>query len=159
MPAAPSDAAVLIAPSSAPPGRRQLALDQPARRGDVVSTRELIVRGRVARTVGEVRIMLESRGGKPVAMAAIDPTGGGHGGWIPFESRFRLEMPRPAGDMTLFIIAVDGNGIPIDAVRRRFSIGAFIDIPAVIERGRGRSNGEDGLMGGIPFGTNVLPRT
>ena len=157
--AAPSAAAVVTSSSSAPVGRRQLALDQPARRGDVVTTRELIVRGRVARTAGEVRIMLESRGGKPVATAAIDPIGYGHGDWIPFESRFRLEMPRPAGDMTLFIVAVDGAGIPIDAVRRRFTIGAIIDISAVTGGRRSRSNGEDGLMGGIPFGTNVLPGT
>ena len=155
-PARPSGAAVVTPPSSAPVGRRQLALDQPARRGDIVTTRELIVRGRVAQTAGEVRIMLESRGGKPVATADIDPIGYGHGEWIPFESRFRLEMPRPAGDMTLFIVAVDGDGIPIDALRRRFTIGAIIEIPAV---GRSRSNGEDGLMGGIPFGTNVLPGT
>ncbi len=124
-----------------------------------MTTRDLIVRGRVARTAGEVRIMLESRGGKPVATAAIDPTGGGHGGWIPFESRFRLEMPRPAGDMTLFVIAVDRDGIPIDALRRRFTIGEFIDITAVPDGRRSRSSGEDGLMGGIPFGTNVPPPT
>jgi hypothetical protein len=140
-------------------GPRQVRLDQPARRGDVVTTRELIVRGRVARSAGEVRIMLESSGGKPIAAAALDPTGFGHGDWIPFESRFQLAVPRPGGDMTLFIIAVDGDGIPIDAVRRRFTVGAIIDIPADTAARRSRSHGEDGLMGGIPFGTNVLPPT
>jgi len=105
--------------------------------------------------------MLESSGGKPIAAAAIDPTGHGHGDWIPFESRFRLAIPRPGGDMTLFIIAVDGDGIPIDAIRRRFTIGAIVDIPARLRSdpsgdGFSRSNGEDGLMGGIPFGTNFL---
>jgi hypothetical protein len=141
-------------PSGPPVGQRHLALDQPARRDDVVTTRELIVRGRVARSAGLVRIILESRGGKPIATAAIDPTGGGHGDWIPFESRFQLAFPRPGGDMILFLIAVDENGIPIDAIRRRFSMGAIIDIPGTGSR-RG-SNGEDGLMGGIPFGTNFL---
>jgi hypothetical protein len=146
-------AAIVSLPSSPLVGRRQLALDQPARRGDVVTTLELIVRGRVARTAGEVRIMLESSGGKPVAAAAVDPTG--HGDWIPFESRFRLATPRPGGDMTLFIVAVDGDGIPIDAIRRRFTIGAIVDLPAR-QNARSGSNGEDGLMGGIPFGTNFL---
>lgn len=148
--------AAVISPSSSPVGRRQLALDQPARRGDVVTTRALIVRGRVSRTAGEVRIILESSGGKPIAAAAIDPTGYGHGDWIPFESRFRLAIPRPGGDMTLFIIAVDGEGIPIDAIRRRFTIGAIIDIPAGPSsrtgKGRSGSNGEDGLMGGSRSG-------
>jgi hypothetical protein len=126
-----------------------------------VTTRELIVRGRVARSASQVRIILESRGGKPIATAAIDPTGFGHGDWIPFESRFRLAFPRPGGDLTLFLIAIDENGIPIDAIRRRFTVGAILDIPAGGEStgrwvGRSGSNGEDGLMGGIPFGTNVL---
>jgi hypothetical protein len=112
------------------------------------------VRGRVARSAGLVRIILESRGGKPIATAAIDPTGGGHGDSIPVESRFQLPFPRPSGDMILFLIAVDENGIPIDAIRRRFSMGAIIDVPGIGRRHG--SNGEDGLMGGIPFGTNFL---
>jgi hypothetical protein len=160
-PSGPPGAAAVSSPSRPPVGLRHIALDQPARRGEVVTTRELIVRGRVARTAGNVRIILESSGGKPIAAAAIDPTGHGHGDWIPFESRFRLATPRPGGDMTLFVVAVDGDGIPIDAIRRRFTIGAIVDIPAVVRSsgprdGRSRSNGEDGLMGGIPFGTNFL---
>ena len=54
--------------------------------------------------------------------------------------------------MILFLIAVDENGIPIDAIRRRFSMGAIIDLPGT--RSRRGSKGEDGVMGGIPFGTN-----
>ena len=130
-PSIESRAAAVAAPSaSAAPTQRQIALDQPARRGEVITTRELIVRGRVARGVGGVRIMLESSNGKPLAIAAVDPTGFGHGGWIPFESRFRLTTPRPGGEMLLFLVAVDGDGIPIDAIRRRFTIGAIVEIPA-----------------------------
>jgi hypothetical protein len=120
----------VVGPSASPPSPRALRLDLPARRGEVVTTRELVVRGRVARDAGEVRIMLESSGGKPVATAAVDPTGSGRGGWVPFESRFRLSMPRPGGDMLLFVVAVDRDGIPIDAVRRRFSVGAIVEVPA-----------------------------
>lgn len=94
-----------------------------------MTTRELIVRGRVARSITEVRIILESRGGKPIAAATIDPTDLGRGDWIPFESRFRLAFPRPGGDLTLFLIAVDENGIPLDALRRRFTMGAIVEIP------------------------------
>ena len=124
-------AALEIAPSSVSPApiQRQIALDQPARRGEVITTRELIVRGRVARSAGQVRIMLESSNGKPLAIAAVDPTGYGHGGWIPFESRFRISMPRPGGDMLVFVVALDSDGIPIDAMRRRFKVGAIVEIP------------------------------
>ena len=145
---------------SAAPIQRQIALDQPARRGEVITTRELIVRGRVARSAGQVRIMLESSNGKPMAIAAVDPTGFGHGGWIPFESRFRISTPRPGGDMLVFVVALDADGIPIDAVRRRFTVGAIVEIPARIGQPDPRpeprrARGEDGIMGGIPFGTNT----
>ena len=130
-PTGPPHAAIVSSPpaSDPPVGQRHLTLDLPARRGDVVTTRELIVRGRVTRSIGEVRIILESRGGKPIAAATIDPTDFGHEAWIPFESRFRLAFPRPGGDMVVFLIAVDAQGIPIDAIRRRFTMGAIVDIP------------------------------
>ncbi len=153
--------ATAIPSPSARVAQRQVALDLPARRGEVVTTRELIVRGRVAIAAGEVRIMLESSNGKPIATAAVDPTGFGHDGWVPFESRFRLTTPRPGGEMVLFIVAVDGDGVPIDAIRRRFTVGAIVEIPVPAGRTSGGSgerptHGEDGLMGGLPFGTNML---
>ena len=113
-----------------PPMRRTraLRLDEPSRSGVVVTTQELIVRGRVAQDVGEVRIMLESSGGKPIASSAIDPTGHPRAGFVPFEARFRLSKPRPGGTMVLFVVAVDPDGIPIDGVRRRFTVGAVVDV-------------------------------
>jgi hypothetical protein len=109
---------------------RSIRLDQPARRGQVITTREIVIRGRVAETAGEVRIILESSSGKPIATLAIDPIGMPRNGMIPFESRFRLSTQRPAGSMVVSVVAVDPSGLPIDAVRRRFELGAVIDIPA-----------------------------
>ena len=116
-------------PAASRPIPRSLVLDEPARSGAVVTTRKLIVRGRVAATAGEVRIMLESSGGKPLATAAIDPTGHARAGFISFEATFRLSKPRPGGSMMLFVVAVDGAGIPIDGIRRRFTVGAVVEVP------------------------------
>ncbi len=125
------------------------------------TTREVVVRGRVARSLGDVRIVLQSQNGSKIASASIDPTGGGHGGWVPFESRFRL-APDDQGERPAFIVAVDAGGSPIDPVRHPFGDRAYVFIPAslgpAIEPTRSiHTTGEDGAMGGIPFGTNFLP--
>ena len=75
--------------------------------------------------------MLESSGGKPIATAGVDPTGhrGATGCGSRSRARFRLPTPRPGGAMVLFVVAVDGDGIPIDGVRRRFTVGAIVEIP------------------------------
>ena len=124
------------------------------------TTREVVVRGRVAVTLGDVRIVLQSRAGTEIASASIDPTGHGHADWVPFESRFRLAGDGE-GEQPAFIVAVDGDGRPIDDVRHPFSVGRYLFIPAssgpaMEPATRSRRIGEDGLMGGIPFGTNVL---
>jgi hypothetical protein len=123
--------------------------------------REVVVRGRVAEELGAVRIVLQSQSGSEVASASIDPTGHGHGGWVPFESRFRVG-PDDEGTQPAFIVAVDAGGTPIDAVRHPFSVRTYLFIPAslgpAIEPTRSiHTTGEDGVMGGIPFGTNFLP--
>ncbi len=152
-------AAPSVTPGARPSGPRSLRLDQPARRDELVTSREIVIRGRVARGVGQVWIMLESRGGKPIATNAIDPTGMPRGDMIPFESRFQVAMSRPAGSMMVVVVAIGADGLPVDAIRRRFELGAIVDIPARVATGivsGSGSRGEDGVMGGIPFGTNFL---
>lgn len=135
---------------------------RPTSRPVPVATREVVVRGRVAEALGDVRIVLEWADGSRIASAPVDPTGHGHGDWIPFEARFRLRPPPPGGAWPSFIIAVDGAGEPIDTTRYPFTVRSYVYIPAssgpAIRSGDGptrRAIGEDGLMGGIPFGTNV----
>jgi hypothetical protein len=136
-----------VSPSAAPPGAVE------------IGPREVVVRGRVSEALGDVRIMLQSSTGQPIATAAIDPTGGGHADWIPFESRFRLSLPAQGGEWPAFIVAVDRDGTPIEPFRHRFSNRAYVSIPsatgpAVGGRPDVKRHGEDGVMGGIPFGTN-----
>lgn len=126
-----------------------------------VATREVVVRGRVAAALGEVRIVLQSHAGAEVASASIDPTGHGHADWVPFESRFLLS-PDDQGDWPAYIVAVDGGGIAIESARYPFNVRTYLFIPAssgpaIPRLGPIHTTGEDGLMGGIPFGTNFLP--
>ncbi|MGP1674203.1 MAG: hypothetical protein ACTS8Z_03180, partial [Candidatus Limnocylindrales bacterium] len=89
---------------------RALRLDEPSHSGVVVTTQELIVRGRVDQDAGEVRIMLESSGGKPIASSAIDPTGHPRAGFVPFEARFCDEPDRePADDSGLVFSGGEGS--------------------------------------------------
>jgi hypothetical protein len=122
--------------------------------------REVVVRGRVAETLGDVRIVLQSQTGMQIASAALDPTGHGHADWVPFESRFSV-APDAEGRWPAFIVAVDAAGRPIEPVRHPFNLAAYLFIPAssgpALERAHPmHTTGEDGLMGGIPFGTNFL---
>jgi hypothetical protein len=124
----------------------------------VGTTREVVVRGRVAATLGDVRITLQSRTGMQIASAALDPTGHGHADWVPFESRFSV-APDDEGRWPAFIVAVDAAGRPIEPVRHPFSVATYLFIPAssgpaLDATDSMHTTGEDGLMGGIPFGTN-----
>jgi hypothetical protein len=124
-------------------------------------TREVVVRGRVAATLGDVRVVLQSQSGVQIASAALDPTGHGHADWVPFESRFSV-TPDDEGRWPAFIVVVDAAGRPIEPVRHPFNVATYLFIPAssgpALERTHSmHTTGEDGLMGGIPFGTNFLP--
>jgi hypothetical protein len=129
-----------------------------------VSTREVVVRGRVPESLGVVRIVLQAASGEAIATAPLDPTGHGHGAWVPFESRFSLTPPPPGGAWPSFIVAVDAAGRPIDETRHPFTVRSYVYIPEETgpripagAAGTLHTTGEDGLMGGIPFGTNFLP--
>jgi hypothetical protein len=105
-----------------------LWVDRPARRDDVVATYEVIVQGRVSSSVDEVWVALESTSGKPLAMRTLDASGRVQDGTVAFESRIPLSMPRPAGALILMVVAVGTDGVPIEAIRRRFQLGAIADI-------------------------------
>jgi hypothetical protein len=131
------------------------------REAPAVEPREVVVRGRASAALGDIRIVLQSRAGAEVASASIDPTGHGHADWVPFESRFLL-APDDQGEWPAYIVAVNGDGVPIESARYPFNVRSYLFIPAssgpaVTRVGPIHTTGEDGVMGGIPFGTNFLP--
>jgi hypothetical protein len=131
--AVPSAVALASATSATPAGpdaaaEQALWVDRPARRDDVVATPEVIVQGRVSSSVDEVWVALESTSGKPLAMRTLDASGRTQDGTVAFESRIPLSMPRPAGPLILMVVAVGTDGVPIEAIRRRFQLGAIADL-------------------------------
>ena len=106
---------------------RSIRIDQPAQRDEVVRTREIVVRGQVREGVSQVWITLES-GGRPIATGSLDPTGMPRNNLIPFETRFTVDRPRPAGPLFVMVVAIDADGVPIDAMRRRFMLGEWLDL-------------------------------
>jgi hypothetical protein len=125
----PRAAAIALAPrvEAARAASTSLWLDVPAHRDVLVTSPQVIVRGRTSSAITTLWIVMESSNGKPVAARTIDVSGTPRDGQIPFESRFRLSMPRPAGRLTVMVVAVGSDGVPVDAVRRRFQLGAVVD--------------------------------
>ena len=107
---------------------RSIVIDLPSRSGEEITSRQLVVHGRVAQGIGEVRLVLETRGGKVLATETLDVTGLSRQGMLPFVSTFDLSNPRPGGSLVLFVVAVDPGGVPLDAIRRRFVVGAVRDL-------------------------------
>lgn len=141
-------------------GERQVVVLSPAVQGAVITTRELIVRGYVRSSAGPVKIVVESSGSKVVAVRTVQPRGASSasdpGDRSHFSATFPLSNPRPGGRMVVQVIAYDMTGMPLDSLRRRITIGAFIDPGTAGLPGR-PALGEDGLIGGIPFDTNWSP--
>jgi hypothetical protein len=72
--------------------------------------RHLTVRGWVARTVGDLRLMVTSSTREPLATSAIDPIGGPRNGMVPFEATFRI--PGVSPETELFVVPTDPTGHP-----------------------------------------------
>ena len=62
--------------------------------------------------------------------------------------------PRPAGPAVVQIVAYDASGRAMAVLLRPVNIGALVD-PSYRDLIARPPTGEDGLMGGIPFGTNL----
>jgi hypothetical protein len=105
-------------------------LDFPSRSGQEITSRQLIVHGRIAEGVRDVRLILETSAGKLLATGEVDPTGLPRLGMIPFVTTFEVSNPRPGRSLVLYVVPVDGDGVPLDAERLRFVIGVMVDIPA-----------------------------
>ena len=125
---------------------------------------ELVVRGRVARAAGPVEVRLQTATGRAIAVLPVDPTGHGHGAWIPFESRFQVARAARERDGTLYVLAVDAAGRALGPGAQPFSGSLFLDLEAQVAEvaprttPEKRSVGNDGLMGGIVFSVPIAER-
>ena len=95
---------------------------------DPARPRALLVRGWVARSIGDLHVMVASATLEPIAIAAIDPTGMPRNGMVPFEAIFQL--PRAAAEVgrDLYVVPVDGTGFPIARAETRRVEGSIVEL-------------------------------
>ncbi len=139
---APLDAAALATVASHPEsqlaqpglgaGRGVVVLTSPRRGVDVTSER-LAVEGFLRIEAAAVRLSLEVRHEKvsqTVLIDLADPDGGIRPDRRPtFRHEFELPFIRPAGEMTLQVIAYGADGVPIAGGRYPVQIGPVLAIP------------------------------
>ena len=90
--------------------------------------RDLLVRGWVARDIGDLHVMVATATLEPIAIAAIDPTGKPRNGMVPFEAAFRLPRSAAEADGDLYVVPVDGTGWPIARAETRRVEGAIVEL-------------------------------
>jgi hypothetical protein len=135
------------APSVARPPA--IVLDMPGRVGAVVDTAGVVIRGRVPDDAGRLQILLQTTADAPIVVVTAQPMSAARTGWPTSPSMFDVEVPlpepRPIGPALIQIVSYDQRGRARDVLLRRIVIG---------ERTRRPTLGEDGLVGGIVFGTS-----
>jgi hypothetical protein len=134
-----------------------IVLDSPGTINQLITTRDLVVRGHLQEGTGRVQVLLQSRGAEPIVVRTVEPLilPDRRGRVLPpqFVVTLPLPDPRPSGPAVVQIVAYDGTGRARDVLLRPIQIGALLD-PTYGDGSRRPPTGEDGLMGGITSGTN-----
>jgi hypothetical protein len=133
-----------------------ILLDWPATPTSVVTTRDMVVRGHVPEDSGPVVVMLESRSPERMIVVTVNPTrlpARDIRGMSAFRATLTVPDPRPTGPAVVHVIAFDAGGDATEVLLRTIQIGAVVD-PTYGDGSARPPTGEDGLMGGIPYGTN-----
>lgn len=150
------------APSAPPPSTSPLIiLEHPAVDLEVITTRDLVVRGHLDGGTGPVRVALDVGSARPLAVKTVGPM------TVPWDDdrdlrpSFTVTLPiagpRPGGTMVVQVVAYDFEGVPQDVLRRRVRIGS-IGAPEWSRDGRRertRRLGDDGLVGAIHLSPGV----
>ena len=95
---------------------------------DPARPRELLVRGWVARRIGDLHVMVASATLERIAIAAIDPTGMPRNGMVPFEAVVQLPRVAAEADRELYVVPVDGTGFPIARAETRRVEGSIVEL-------------------------------
>jgi hypothetical protein len=115
----------------------RLTMTLPSARNVAVATRTVEVAGTLVGGAGRVVVTLESRRSHLLESRTFVVLDG------RFHVSFDLPNPRPGGRMWVSVVLLGPAGLPLEAIRRPFLSGALVP----------RTLGEDGLVGGIVFGT------
>ena len=116
---------VLVHGRSADAAPHLIVLESPATQLEVLTTRELVVRGHLVSGTGPVLVALETSRGTSIVGKTVGPMTLPRP-WFdpspPFEVRLTLPNPRPSGTAVLEVIAYDIYGVTQDTLRRRIWI-------------------------------------
>lgn len=135
---------VAVAAAAAPgpsldPARADLVLTSPARANQVITTRDLVVRGHVRESSWRVQVVLQSRSAEPIVVRTGGPmTLPGDRERSPgrtFIVTLPLPEPRPSGPAVVQLVAYDASGRAQDVVLRVIQIGAVVGAASGAETG------------------------
>ena len=128
--AASADVEAAAAVPSLDPAFADVAMTSPARANQVITTRDLVVRGHVRESSWRVQVVLQSRSAEPIVVRTGGPmTRPGDRDRSPgrtFIITLPLPDPRPSGPAVVQIVAYDASGRAQEVVLRAIQIGALI---------------------------------
>jgi hypothetical protein len=105
-------------------------MTSPARPNQVITTRDLVVRGHVRESSWRVQVVLQSQSAEPIVVRTGGPmTRPGDRDRSPgrtFIITLPLPDPRPAGPAVVQIVAYDASGRAQEVVLRTIQIGALL---------------------------------
>jgi len=137
--AAGADVEVAAPTPSLDPAFADVAMTSPARANQVITTRDLVVRGHVRESSWRVQVVLQSRSAEPIVVRTGGPmTRPGDRDRSPgrtFIMTLPLPDPRPSGPAVVQIVAYDASGRAQEVVLRAIQIGALIGPASGAETG------------------------
>ncbi|HYH92532.1 MAG TPA: hypothetical protein VD763_05175 [Candidatus Saccharimonadales bacterium] len=139
----------------------RIVLEQPSMAGQTVTTPDLLIRGHLTDGDGPIRISLWSGSDTQMEVVRLDALRAPETGFrprfaAPFQARFPLPNPRPNGTMFVEVVAFDRDGIPLESLRVPILVGAIAAPSTGVGQSGTGTHGEDGIVGGIVFGTAWL---
>jgi hypothetical protein len=121
------------------PARADVVMTSPARPNEVISTRDLVVRGHVRDPSWRVQVVLQSRSAEPIVVRTGGPmTRPGDRDRNPgrtFIITLPLPDPRPSGPAVVQVVAYDARGRAQDVVLRTIQIGELLGPVSGVDSG------------------------
>ena len=131
--------AASAATPSLDPAFADVAVTSPARANEVITTRDLVVRGHVRESSWRVQVVLQSRSAEPIVVRTGGPmTKPGDRDRSPgrtFVITLPLPDPRPSGPAVVQVVVYDTSGRAQDVVLRAVQIGEVRGPASLVETG------------------------
>ena len=141
-PSSPGPSAQAAASAAVPtldPAFADVVVTSPARANQVITTRDLVVRGHVRESTWRVQIVLQSRSAEPIVVRTGGPmTRPGDRDRSPgrtFIVTLPLPEPRPSGPAIVQVVVYDTSGRAQDVVLRTIQIGELLGPVSGVDSG------------------------